>query len=155
MAATRPPAWIRFLAGREILDNDCHRWLGGKSKEGYGWFLLGRDQYAHRASHVLFVGGIPAGMTIDHYRYPQDGCIGPSCVNPDHLKVATQRENILRSNSAAARGARATHCPSGHPYEAENLYVSPKGHRYCRECNRQRARANYYRAKEHAQGGTP
>ena len=31
---------------------------------------------------------------------------------------------------------RKTHCPHGHPYAGENLYVSPSGHRYCRECRK-------------------
>ena len=33
-----------------------------------------------------------------------------------------------------------THCPQGHPYDAENTYVTPAGHRYCRVCNRAAAR---------------
>ena len=27
-----------------------------------------------------------------------------------------------------------THCPQGHPYDAENTYVSPKGNRGCKAC---------------------
>jgi hypothetical protein len=30
--------------------------------------------------------------------------------------------------------AALTHCPAGHPYEGENLYVSPAGARGCRRC---------------------
>lgn len=29
-----------------------------------------------------------------------------------------------------------THCPSGHPYEGDNLRITPLGHRICKECNR-------------------
>lgn len=143
----RPPAWLRFISKRRILDNGCHEWIAFCDPTGYGRFSVGAEQYAHRAAYRLFVGDIPTGMTIDHYMYPQDGCIGPACVNPDHLKVATQQENILRSSGVSARAARATHCPAGHLYAGANLYVNPKGHRLCRECNRQRSRANYYRAK--------
>ena len=27
-----------------------------------------------------------------------------------------------------------THCPKGHPYTGDNLYVDPKGNRRCRAC---------------------
>jgi hypothetical protein len=27
-----------------------------------------------------------------------------------------------------------THCPKGHPYSGDNLYVKPGGARACREC---------------------
>ena len=30
--------------------------------------------------------------------------------------------------------SRKTHCPKGHPYEADNLYIDPKGYRRCRTC---------------------
>lgn len=143
----RIPAWLRFIVKRRILDNGCHEWIASRDPTKYGKFGYGKDQYAHRVAYRIFVGDIPKGMTIDHYRYPQDGCIGPACVNPDHLRVATQQENILRSEGISARAARATHCPSGHPYAGDNLYINPKGHRLCRECNRQRSRANYYRMK--------
>ena len=147
MAKVKTPDWLRFVGKRRILPNGCHEWLAGRNPTGYGKFYGVGEQYAHRASYRLFVGSIPVGMTIDHYRYPQDGCIGPACVNPRHLRLASQRENILRSSGITADAASATHCPSGHPYEGDNLYVNPKGHRFCRECNRQRARANYYRSK--------
>lgn len=29
-----------------------------------------------------------------------------------------------------------THCPKGHPYLGENVYIDPKGNRRCRECKR-------------------
>lgn len=35
--------------------------------------------------------------------------------------------------------ARKTHCPQNHPYDEVNTYVH-NGHRYCRTCNRTRAR---------------
>jgi hypothetical protein len=32
-----------------------------------------------------------------------------------------------------------THCPQGHEYTPENTYVSARGWRYCRACNRERS----------------
>lgn len=35
-----------------------------------------------------------------------------------------------------------THCPNGHPYSGENLYIDPKGNRRCRACKKdQRSKA--------------
>jgi hypothetical protein len=39
-----------------------------------------------------------------------------------------------------------THCPRGHPYEGENLYVRPNGGRKCRTCNRDAERERHRRA---------
>ncbi len=50
---------------------------------------------------------------------------------------------VLRGNSgavAAARQRAKTHCPHGHPYSGENLYILPRGGRACRACaDRRRA----------------
>jgi hypothetical protein len=57
-------------------------------------------------------------------------------VRPDHLEVVTGLENMRR------RYLPVTHCPAGHPYDAANTYVNPRGHRKCRTCL-QRMRAEY------------
>lgn len=45
--------------------------------------------------------------------------------------------------------AKKTHCPSGHPYSGDNLYVSVDGkNRKCRECKRQRDAAFYEANKD-------
>ena len=43
-----------------------------------------------------------------------------------------------------------THCPSGHPYDATNTAYRQRGERYCRECNRVRARHHYHATKASA-----
>ncbi len=43
-----------------------------------------------------------------------------------------------RSNGAVNRNARKTHCPQGHPYSGDNLYVDPNGNRRCQQCRRDR-----------------
>ena len=131
-------AAVRFMA-KVRLNDECWEWVGCKDPSGYGRFDLGSEQYAHRAAHVLFIGPIPDGLVIDHYRHPS-GCIGPSCVAPHHIRAVTQRENILRSSGMSAKAAAAAECPSGHPYAGANLYIDPKGNRRCRICNRERQR---------------
>ena len=88
---------------------------------------------AHRFSYELHVGPIPTGLTLDHL------CRNTLCVNPAHLEPVTMRENILRGYSPSANGARATHCPHGHPYNERNTGITKtNGARFCRTCHNQR-----------------
>ena len=52
-------------------------------------------------------------------------------VRRKECKIEVQERNIYR-------GIR-THCPHGHPYSGDNLYIVPsRGHRQCRTCTRLR-----------------
>jgi len=63
--------------------------------------------------------------------------------NPLHLEAVTQRENILLGVGASARNAAKTHCPRGHAYTTDNIYVTKRGGRECRACRIARSnRAN-------------
>jgi hypothetical protein len=67
----------------------CWLWIGAAKPTGYGNFYMDRAYVsAHRASYFLHKGEIPAGMLVMHK------CDTPSCVNPDHLMIGTQQENI-------------------------------------------------------------
>ena len=74
-----------------VSDEGCWIWRGAKHStyRGYGKFRLGgRVMNAHKASYLLFVGAVPAGMVIGHQ------CNLESCVNPFHLKAETQSDNM-------------------------------------------------------------
>lgn len=115
----------------------CWHWTASKTK-GYGFFYLdGRSLRAHRVSWKWLRGEIPAGLVIDHM------CRNRSCVNPDHLRVVTNKENILCGEAKAAKNKRKTHCIHGHPLIGENLRHPrhrPES-RICRTCERNSRRA--------------
>ncbi len=106
----------------------CWLWRAGKDHLGYGQIRRdGSHAKAHRVAYDLLVGPIPDGLELDHL------CRVRNCVNPAHLEPVTHAENVRRGLSGQRQRAK-THCPAGHPYDAENTYVAPRGDRGCRAC---------------------
>lgn len=125
----------RFINRVEISDGGCWLWNSTLNSRGYARMgMYSRLILMHRWSYILFKGDIPQGLVLDHL------CRTPNCVNPDHLEVVTQLENILRSDCPSSLHARATHCPQGHPYDEQNTRVSKRGGRDCRACKREKMR---------------
>ena len=80
---------------------DCWLWTGVVHRKGYGQFGDGqRIVQAHRFSYELVNGQIPEGMQIDHM------CHTRRCVNPEHLRLATNKQNI--ENVSGARSDSTT-----------------------------------------------
>lgn len=88
----------------------------------------------HRFVYEELFGPV-GSLEIDHL------CMVKHCVNPSHLEAVTKKENLRRADVAFGIRSAATHCPSGHEYTPENIYINPtsKG-RMCRSCNRLRRR---------------
>lgn len=77
----------------------CWIWMGGCQVRGYGEIISNNKKHAaHRVSYTLYKGDIPKGMYVCHK------CDTVSCVNPDHLFLGTQKDNL----SDMARKGRST-----------------------------------------------
>jgi len=125
----------------------CWLWTGSTNHHGYGNTSAGRKgktALAHRFSYEALVGPIQPGLQLDHL------CRTRACVNPAHMEPVTAGENTRRGRTGEATRARIlarTHCPAGHAYEGDNLYVAPSGFRGCRACHRERELARYHARK--------
>lgn len=82
----------------------CREWTGSTDgRMGYGKLTFeGVVGYAHRWSWMLHHGQpIPDGLVVMHL------CDNPRCVNPAHLSIGTQLDNV-RDQIARGRSRRCT-----------------------------------------------
>lgn len=79
-----------------VTESGCWLWLTDGAR-GYGSFRargddgVCRNWRPNRYSYAAYKGSLPEGSYVCHK------CDTPSCVNPDHLYVGSQSENIADS----------------------------------------------------------
>jgi hypothetical protein len=78
----------------------CVLWTGTKRTNGYARFANNgvRNQYGHRVAFEIFNGPIPKGKVVRH------ACDNPLCVNPGHLEIGTQADNMKDRFSRGRKG---------------------------------------------------
>lgn len=77
----------------------CHYWIGAISNRGRGRFSYnGVNCLAPRIAYEFYKGVIPDGLFVCH------SCDNGLCVNPDHLFLGTNQDNI---NDKVKRGRQS------------------------------------------------
>lgn len=84
----------------------------------------------------LIDGLLPEHVRVEVYR----GRKFKYSLRIEHYEPKCRRCHLLADGgSVVAINAKKTHCPKGHPYNAENTYWEKKG-RQCRACRREASR---------------
>jgi hypothetical protein len=127
----------KFL--KDVVKTDsCWLWKGNLRSGGYGAFTprtftktsKAPSGLAHRWAYEHWNGPIPHNLVVNHK------CRVRNCVNPEHLNLLSNRENILIGTGASARNAKKTRCAQGHPYSSDNIIWLRGKWRRCKICNK-------------------
>jgi hypothetical protein len=85
----------------------CWNWTGAVNPSGHAVIKIDRrNRGAHRVSYTIHIGDIPEDLMILH------SCHNPKCVNPEHLRPGTAKDNaedeVKRQNTRHYKCANPT-----------------------------------------------
>jgi hypothetical protein len=99
---------VDYLDERSIPEpnSGCLLWTDSVDTDGRGRaYVDGREQLAHRVAWKAARGPIPDGLKVCHT------CDIPSCINPNHLFLGTQLDNM---RDKMAKGRHVSHAGERH-----------------------------------------
>jgi len=124
-----------ILSRIKINENGCWIWRGAISGRYGGLRFNKKVHAAHRVSYEIFNEKHPGDLCVCHK------CDVPLCVNPDHLFLGDQYDNM---RDAAKKGrlsnrrnkSSMTHCKRGHEFTPENTKRwGARKLRICKKCD--------------------
>lgn len=99
-------------------ENGCWEWQKRTDKNGYGVITVNDTTLrAHRVSYEEFVGEIADGLHVLHK------CDNPTCINPEHLFLGTNAENM---KDKVNKGRHAFGEKAGHAKLTEEQVIEIK-----------------------------
>ena len=97
---------------------ECWEWKAYKNTLGYGRLRSNKKDYgAHRYSWLIHFGAIPPGLSVLHR------CDNRGCVNPAHLFLGTQSDNMRDMVQKKRRIYQGSHNANSKLTDAEVLEI--------------------------------
>ena len=140
--------WVRkrFYSNIESTPTGCWEWTRTRLPKGYGLFRVLGQKYAHRVSFMIHKMPVPNFNKL-HVLHK---CDNPPCVNPDHLMVGTNLDNVRDcvAKGRTKKGRHKSHCVHGHELSGDNIMQRPNGGtRSCRTCHKTQGALRFQRSK--------